>query len=153
MELTFEDQLNDLDWFAVDGEGAVGHFTTAGAVPLPRCAARSKENLERLVTHFLAREACTAAVIDPDALANAGMLDSDAASRDWFFGDFLAMARRGLYSYNVFMRTPPAAGYYRVAVPSVPLHVDQLPAEIRALLGEVRFETLSFGCDTLVTVP
>jgi hypothetical protein len=151
MEVSLEDQLGDLDWFCVDKAGNIGHFATAGIVPLPRAVAECNEALTALAQYFYERDASTEAIIDPQALLNAGKIGSDPVSQNLFLRDFREMARRGLYSYDAFMRGPSAPEYHRVAVPVIPLPVDALPPAIRELLAAVTFSDIDFKSAGLVS--
>ncbi|MBI1900955.1 MAG: hypothetical protein HYS13_07575 [Planctomycetia bacterium] len=46
------------------------------------------------------------------------------------FDAFAPMAARGMYSFACRSDAPRGVGYYLVAVPSVPIHIDNLSASI-----------------------
>jgi hypothetical protein len=56
-----------------------------------------------------------------------------------------AQARRGLFVYDYDERDDPIWPYKRRAVPDAPLHVDQLPPEVRELLKRARFDGVDFS--------
>jgi hypothetical protein len=64
-----------------------------------------------------------------------------------FFFDGIpeTLATRGVYSYSHTCENWIAGPYGRQELPSVPLHVDQLPPEVRRLLKQCRFDQLSFA--------
>ena len=150
MELSFEDQLMDLDWFALDESGAIGHFTTAGIWPMPRSVAASKEDLERVQDFFWQKPPFTRVSVEAKVFSYADVNPADETAREWFVHDFVQMAARGLYSYNCFLKEQPPAAYYRVAVPNEPLRVDSLPLEIRDILRRTIMPGVSFARDELI---
>jgi hypothetical protein len=48
----WEEETTDFDWFALDDQGKIGHFTTGGFGALPQSVASSKEDLEKLVNYM-----------------------------------------------------------------------------------------------------
>jgi hypothetical protein len=125
----------DVEWIAVDREGRVGVFTTAGAGPVPRAYLESGTLLDGIrdfirslpeITHYDLFAVCP----KPD--------------------DFIAFARRGLYSFDwadVHRTTADATQLYEVqARPVIPATVDALtwPASLRRLLDAVTSPDLDF---------
>jgi hypothetical protein len=54
-------------------------------------------------------------------------------------------ASHGLYEYSHLTENWISGPYGRVARPVQPLHVDQLPPDLRKLIGGMRFDKLSFA--------
>jgi hypothetical protein len=53
MVISDEDQeVTDFDWFAVDKDGRVGHFTTGGDGVFPRTVAASSDELQFITDFF-----------------------------------------------------------------------------------------------------
>jgi hypothetical protein len=55
----------------------------------------------------------------------------DESARSWYLTSFVNMASTGLFSYDTFLSGP--GKYYLVAFPERPIHINQLPLEIRDL--------------------
>ena len=53
-----EEFTRDWDWYAVDQDGHVGHFTTAGFRALPKSVRQDREAAEALSGYFFASGAC-----------------------------------------------------------------------------------------------
>ncbi len=130
MEIRLEDQAStDFDWFCVDEAGEIGHFTTAGFKQLPPSVSSSAEDLAVLTKYF-----------EKDAPIKCGHLmdgDLEAELPNWKRLDlrsFIAMADRGLYSYDIESYLKPGICYFRVASPLVPLRLVDIPESIREIV-------------------
>jgi hypothetical protein len=120
MNIEEQDQWGtDFDWFCVDDAGEIGHFTTAGFKLLPKSVSSSAEDL-KLVTDYFEKEA---------PVRCAHLIDGDFKGN---LRDFLAMADRGLYSFDI---ETYGTTYSRVARPEVPLRLIDLPKPIREIVG------------------
>jgi hypothetical protein len=140
-----EDQQGlDLDWFAVDANGCVGHFTTAGRFLLPDSVASSKEDWERLRQYFR-HDAPTdrSARMCPELPRI--MKWRDEAARERYMRDFLAMASRGLFSYDAADLSADKESYIRVALPDIPLNISELPSDIQSALKRTRLSHFHFA--------
>jgi hypothetical protein len=90
-----DEEVTDYDWFAVDKDGRVGHFTTGGIGTLPRVVADSSDNLNFIVDFVRTTlPFSTEARLAPRALNAANNMNAAAVARR--FNDFVQMARRGL---------------------------------------------------------
>lgn len=128
--------MTDFDWFGVDEEGLLGHFTTAGFKLLPSSVAASAEDL-KLVTDCFKMQA---------AVRGSHRVDDEnikrALNREWrgernenrYLRDFISMADKGLFSYDIDTYLKPAISYFRVASPEMPLRLDGLPEPIRRIV-------------------
>jgi hypothetical protein len=123
----------DWDWFAVDPEGRLGHFTTAGQIPLPETVKQDKEAALRLIEYFFkeAPKNFSYTVRPKNEFGPEGW--EEEADRDRYLSDFVAMASTGLFSYNRRLHSY-SEDYFLVAAPNEPLLADQLPPEIRDLV-------------------
>jgi hypothetical protein len=156
MEINDLDQeTQDLDWFALDREGAIGHFTTGGAGFLPRSVAASAEDL-RAVTRYFHHTAPILGhpIVHPQARHRVRLFpssDQDAeAACTTYLRDYAAAASRGLYSFDSEQTGQRPTGYFRVASPSRPLVAEALPREIRDILERTVLAGVAFGiCDAL----
>ena len=141
----------DLDWFALDAQGAVAHFTTGGCGGLPRSVAASREDVDRLRDFFLALPETGAAILNPNRASSLPLFrprapDPAAQLRPW-----TATAARGLYAYDfVEDRRRRPRPYAQVARPELPLHADELPAEIRAVLQRTVLGDVVFASDDVI---
>src|SRR5215213_8568805 len=98
----------EFDWFATDGAGHIAHFATAGFGPIPAVVVARLDDLRDVDQRVLTL---------PVSCDATGHLDG--AIEDW-----LAMARRGLFSYD----WQHWAGPYRLAAtPGRPISVGDLP--------------------------
>ena len=142
MEISFEKQsYTDFDWFCVDDEDCIGHFTTAGYKRLPRSVESVAEDLEELTKYFqslpdgrgyqVRKEDLEAEV--PDGIVN-----------DRYFQSFVAMADRGLFSYDIKSHLKPEICYFRVASPTEPLRTSDVPSGVRDILQRTRLTGRSF---------
>jgi hypothetical protein len=127
-----EQVTTDFDWFCLDMDGEVGHFTTAGFKNLPKSVASSKENLDLLTSYFQnAAQRCGHSV-DPEV----SVAFPDPKERgERYLKSFVAIACKGLFSYDIASYLKPGISYFRVASPSIPLHSSEVPAKIREVLG------------------
>jgi hypothetical protein len=123
-----EQTYTDFDWFCVDLCGNVGHFTSAGYKAIPSSVARSAEDLRFLTDFFAGLNAA------PDAHALDEHLVLECRTGR-YLRDFIAMANRGLYSFDIESHLKPGICYFRVALPKSPLRFADLPEGIRAILG------------------
>jgi hypothetical protein len=148
-----ESQLEgvDLDWYGLDENNQIGHFAsgTVGALP-PYLSANIHD---RALIHGYFTEVripCSEAKVDPDALVRGGASNRDAAGKDWFLGSFVEMARCGTFSYDCFLYDPPPTGYFRVASPTVPLKLSEVPDAVRAVLERSRLPNVNFERDAVL---
>jgi hypothetical protein len=129
----------DTTWFAVDKDGHVGLFFTCEDGHLPLAAARTDAHdlLGRLWA--LRRKAGRASGGEPENHYDLGR--EDMASR------------LGLFYYRHRDDVPVGddqiliGRYLRLVVPKEPLHVDQLPADLRGGCQTVHFEKAVFAGD------
>lgn len=137
-----EEFSRDWDWYAVDEDGKIGHFTTAGLRPLPETVRDDRDAAEKLIQHFEEARPFTTCTVREAAERDAGGWGS--RGRDGFIKSFAEMSKRGLFSHNTQMVHGPEAAYYLVSRPSEPLAVADVPDEIRVLLLRTR-APLKFG--------
>lgn len=136
MEIEAQEQDGtDFDWFGVDECGEIGHFTTAGFKKLPRSVSSSAEDLA-LVTDYFQREAPIRGPhrVEP-TLAREVPDWKGESQEERYLSSFIAMADRGLFSFDIASYLGPNAAYFRVAAPVSPLCMSDLPDRIRDVLG------------------
>jgi hypothetical protein len=133
MRIDFEEQMDrDFDWFAVDTVGHLAHFTTAGMKQLPQSIAASAEDLALVARYF------------QESATNRGLHEVEPTisiiQGERYLRDFVAMAGKGLFSFDIESHLSPAAAYFRVATPVSPLHMSELPLAIRDVVARTRIE-------------
>jgi hypothetical protein len=133
-EISLQDQMDiDFDWFCVDVGGCIAHFTSAGFKRLPESVARSAEDLKFLERFFrdelpLRDDHCVDEQLDqkvPEWRINA----------ERYLRSFVAMAKKGLYSYDIGSYLEPGIEYFRVAYPKTPINISDLPEAIQKILA------------------
>lgn len=139
MRITEDKQTwTDFDWYCVDGEGCIGHFASAGFKQLPPSVARSAEDLNLLDEFFSGLPAV------PDAHELDQNLRSEQRTPR-YLQSFVAMADRGLFSFDIESYLRPDICYFRVAMPKSPLRLMELPENIRSMLGCIVLKDRAFG--------
>jgi hypothetical protein len=144
MQFNREEQWGyDLDWFAVDRKDRLARFTTNGR-PLPECVAISKEDWQKTLDYFYGLSA------EPDCAAMSPEVPNivqwrDERAKERYLKDFLNMAARGLYSYDLYDLAKRPRSYIRVAVPKRPRMLSDLPPDIRAIVEQTRLDSICFA--------
>jgi hypothetical protein len=116
----------DTIWYAVDANGAVAVFNSGEAGPVPKSAARREHgDLPRLVR----------------------ILGGECDDDDFEMAEaYQAVADRGVHVYEVITwETDFLDTYERVAVPTRPLHLDQLPPKLRKNVAKCTLPTVDFA--------
>jgi hypothetical protein len=132
--ITAEEQSYiDFDWFCVDEAGYIGHFTTAGYKMLPPSVAQSAEDL-KFVTAFFESEVSAGRgySVDPELAAE---VSSPECSSERYLRSFVAMADRGLFSFDIASHLERESQYFRVVLPNRPLKFDELPKQVQQILS------------------
>jgi hypothetical protein len=117
----------EFDWFAVDCDGHIGHFSSAGYGPIPQAVLDQADAQEQLLAYFQEQPKQTDAEL---MIAPAGTLD-----------DWLAIARQGVFSYDYGVSYGP---YQLVARPVHATLISALPAHIQQMIRHVSFEQICF---------
>lgn len=121
----------DAGWLAMDSLRQVAVFTTGGAGPIPVSAQASSPDVEQLVRSLAEISEC-------ELLADINRPD-----------DFLAFAKRGLFSYDWsdVHRTQSncVGGYELQARPVRPLTIEQLPKALQLIATATKLEAVVFG--------
>jgi hypothetical protein len=142
----------DLDWFAIDGYGFVGHFATGGFGPVPTSV--EKNALDVITEYFRTRALiCSEVVESPGWEQAADVPVSDVRRRELYLRDYSFFAARGLFSYSTPGNWEAPLHYFRVTMPEPPLRVSELPLEIRDPLSRVCLDRLSFADKAQVFPP
>ena len=147
MEISLEKQLaSDFDWFCVDDRGEVGHFAHAGFKKLPQSVAASREDRE-FVTRFFNEELNRhrGHTVDPDLRNN---VDNQG---ERYLHSFVAMADKGLYSFDIASYLKPKICYFRVALPVQPIVLAELPEKVQEIVNRTKLFTGSLS--SLARIP
>jgi hypothetical protein len=127
-----DQEVLDLDWFAVDADGRILHFASAGGV-LPASVAVSQEALALLVEHF----GSLPETLQADAVQVAPSIKQEKGIR---YDSFLDYARRGLFSFDkTDLGSRLNSCYHLIARPQYQLTVADLPTEIAAIVSQTRW--------------
>lgn len=119
----------EFDWLAVDGDGHVALFSTAGAGYAPPEFLRDTDAHDAAIEDILALSASTRARFAPQV--------APGLKNTW-----LLVAERGLFAFD----SDPNGGPYRlVAAPQLPMRVTGLPEPIAATVRLVSFPQLRFA--------
>ncbi|MBI9017570.1 MAG: hypothetical protein JEZ07_09960 [Phycisphaerae bacterium] len=139
MEITIQHQCAyDFDWFAVDNDGWIAHFTS-GATRLPGSVAVSLEDNKLLLDFFKQLPFICKPFEDTD--------DSDSESCCWY-----CMACRGLASYDI---SDECVGdslfeYHRMYSPEKPLNISDVPDEIAVILKRTVLKNETFAIKSMI---
>ncbi|WP_263378379.1 hypothetical protein [Granulicella paludicola] len=141
MEITTEQQMEtDFDWFCVDDEAQIAHFTTAGFKRLPNSVVESIGNQATLLNYFEQELVLSSEYkVDPELTREV----SDPT--ECYLKSFARMACRGLYSFDIETYASERTNYFRVAIPIAPLSADELPKPIRQILEKTRWRGIPFN--------
>ncbi len=115
----------EFDWYAVDSEGHIGHFATAGFGPIP-----AKVNIAEqfsLQEFFNSLEEVTECEL---------LVGKEESFKDWIY-----TARRGLFSYDWKHWKGP---YLMIARPKKALKLSELPTWAQTVCQKICFKELSF---------
>jgi hypothetical protein len=129
----------EYDWLAVDADGHVAQFSTAGAGYAPSEFLRNTDAHEQAIDLIrelpISTTACFAVEVKPQC------------ENSWKIA-----AERGLFAFD----SHPNGGPYRLAgAPAAALHVSELPAAIATVanslvLGHLRFSALSVISEEMI---
>jgi hypothetical protein len=125
----------EYDWLAVDAEGFVGLFSTAGAGYAPEGFLQDIAAFDSVIETILSMPPVTPAT----------------CSRELPIGrtnTWKLMAERGLFAFD----SDPLGGPYRlIAAPQSPVALLDLPASVRAVVGRIVLPSVAFRAAKEVT--
>jgi hypothetical protein len=118
----------EYDWLAVDADGFVALFSTAGAGFVPDALLRDPEGFDGAIDAILEMPART--IADCDRELAPGRLNT-----------WRRVAERGLFAFD----SDPLGGPYRlVAKPHAPVRANGLPSSVASVAGRIVLPTVSF---------
>jgi hypothetical protein len=146
-----EVEIEDVEWFAIDSEGEIAHFTSGAYGLLPKSVTQSRENLD-VITDFFSTElqVTTLGEIDDKAFSMVNLRSDSPEIRQIVFEESLEMASKGLYSYDSYDAVANSEIYFRVSLPNVPLRIDSLPPHIRRVIEVTSLKNTVFKRDRII---
>jgi hypothetical protein len=66
-----------------------------------------------------------------------------------YLESFVAMANKGLYSYDIETYERSGLAYFRVATPSSPINLNELPEDIRRVVARTHLDLRLARCRTV----
>jgi hypothetical protein len=143
------DEYSDLDWFATDRTGAIAHFATGGKGAVPLELLSDRAHVQKTLAIARALPQVCEALINPDLSKYVAFGDPTAEAR--YLRSFVAMAERGLFSFDCYLDSEAPTPYFLVAKPEVPVSLGSLGVSDTQLLGLIRLH-LSFSVLTHIDV-
>jgi hypothetical protein len=140
-----EQEQSDFDWFAVDEDGHVGHFTTAGFKHLPASVAKDAEDLQFVTKYFTTQAPIRCGhAIDDCSLAQKVHDWKGIENESRYLSGFISIADKGLFSYDIDTYVVPDLSYFRVASPLCPVNVRELPADVQRVVQRTKLHGFCF---------
>jgi hypothetical protein len=125
----------ELDWFGVDSAGELACFITSGFALVPKLVFRDKEMLWNIYNYFY---------VEPEDYSS---LIKTSSLMDY---DINLYASKGLYSYdNPSDINKP---YELIKTTEFPVHISDLPEEIREWLEPLTFSDFEFSLTKIIDV-
>jgi hypothetical protein len=121
----------DTEWYAVDGKGHVGVFISGENGPVPEGQVQ-KGNLDEVLRRL-----------------RGGEKGAEPEDYDWE-GLEREATERGLFVYTYPEALSIIEPYARTGTPDTPLHVDQLPPDLRKQFKKTAFNRVDFAQDESV---
>lgn len=132
-----EEFTRDWDWYAVDLEGSVGHFTSAGQRALPKSVKLDREMAIQSSQYFFELAPILGGwSIREQAEADCGGWKKQG--KDRYIKDFALMASKGLFSFDTEITNDPNGRYFLVAIPDRNLRISDLPLDIQRFVAQTR---------------
>ena len=130
----------DIDWFAIDLDGFIGHFASAGKV-IPASVASSKVDNEELNHYF--REVCppSSKYFNSPALSKFITFFSPS-DEDRHLRDSRIISSRGVFSYDTRVEEKLDCTFFGLTFPESPRSIDRVPIRIADLLNRTKFNGL-----------
>ena len=132
-----EEFTRDWDWYAVDQDEHIGHFTSAGMRVLPRSVKQDRETTEIIARYFFEQAPVVGKwSVRAEAEADCGGWKKQGFER--YIRDFALMASKGVFSYDTDLIRTEEGRYYLVAIPERILLINDLPSDVRKLISRIR---------------
>ena len=129
-----EEFTRDWDWYALDQDGHLGHFTTAGLRALPISVKQDREAAESLTEYFFRVAPVQGNFsVRPEAETDCGGWKKQGRER--YLRDFVFMASKGLFSFDTEVNHGDNTRYFLVVAPKRPLRLSELPSTIQLVVS------------------
>jgi hypothetical protein len=137
----------EFDWFAVDSEGYVGHFSTAGSGLIPLLAIQNFEDYYSLMDFFSSKKGNYRSFLRAEikscyqtTLKSFVNKKPEDAYLDW-----LNVASFGIYSYDWPVNDNiPYEYYYSVTFSDDYITIDNLPGDFNKIVSRICFKDILF---------
>lgn len=116
-------QCEDIMWFGVDRNGLIFECTSGGMGCVPAFVCDSRENTEILKKFFLQEL--------PNSTPGTLLIRKDDNS---LVKDCLSLSGKGIYCFDVAIEEDRLDEYKKVAVPSIPTKLTDLPVSIQEIM-------------------
>jgi hypothetical protein len=127
-----------IHWYAVDRCGFLAHFETCGLGPVPvRLLDTSLEELRSLEEYFF-----DSAPVVGTSIVDRRITELTEGQSRPISEEAHLMAERGLFSWFPIRSPTRRTGYERLALPSVPLQIDNVPTEFRRVISICCFDII-----------
>jgi hypothetical protein len=117
----------EFDWFAIDSDGHIGHFSSAGHGFIPQVALEDTEAQSRLRKYLLESAGTTSAVLVTD--------------RGGDYSEWLKIVSHGIFSYDFEIYHGP---YALIARPVKARLISEFPENIQATIQIIRLDRICF---------
>ncbi|WP_291581489.1 hypothetical protein [Clostridium sp. UBA6640] len=141
----FDLEIEDLEWYAIDGDDNIAQFTTGGTGRVPEFICESRENLDIVCEYF-------------DALsiyiAEAKLINKSVAEypSDNYLEECINMTRKGIFCYDVSNGKEHLQDYQLVSKPDKELYLSDLPKQIQEILINYRINNTCFSKEECISV-
>ncbi len=145
-----EQWYSDLDCFAVDKNGRIGHFTSVGWRLLPPTIAKNKEDWQTVLDYFKSLpKQQNSYTICPKLQRH---IDKKSiGSLTGYIKPSAEMSSRGLYAFDSYEDSYDERPYFRVTLPNNELSFENLPDKIKEILKRQKFDDVNFIEDTVIS--
>lgn len=148
--------LLDLDWFAVDCLGKVGHFTSNGTLVVPPGMKESVELMgEQGVWQDLANRMMDLPEKTGSSIVHSYVEEwepelklAEQSKRDMYFGASTEWSDRGFFSFDC-ARELDGDPYFLVSSPLHPLSIEDVGSNDRVLIETHRFSFEFASCESI----
>src|SRR5262245_42096598 len=123
-----------LEWFACDEDGTIAWFESCGYAPIPESVRVSNRDREESIELVKQLEFFSLTIRYPNLFPKAEL---ERFGND-LYDPFAPYSSRGLYTYELTEDRARTALHERVTAPATPIHLDQLPPKLRAIIARTQ---------------
>ena len=133
-----EEEIFDIQWFAIDANNSVAQFTTGGQGFIPFTSKKSLSDL-KIVSSFVQDDLPSRCPTIMASKLASHIAEKDIFDIDTFKSFYNEMSSKGLYSFCPVRARGRPVDYFLVAKPARPIKLADFPMAIRELLEATRF--------------